>query len=75
MVEWVTSKRMHEVEDGKIEVIGPEITDIPAKSLLPMAIIAAPKARLSPKRACARRSFSWMPQRPARRFRLKPPFP
>ncbi len=38
MVEWVTSKRMEEVEDGKIEVIGPEITDIPAASKLPMAI-------------------------------------
>ena len=38
MVEWVTSKRMDEVEDGKIEVIGPEITDVPAKSILPMAI-------------------------------------
>ena len=39
MVEWVTSKRMEEVEDGKIEIIGPEITDVPAKSILPMAII------------------------------------
>jgi acetyl-CoA synthase len=38
MVEWVTSKRMDEVEDGKVEVIGPEITDVPPKSLLPMAI-------------------------------------
>ncbi|MDD5127842.1 MAG: acetyl-CoA decarbonylase/synthase complex subunit alpha/beta [Dehalococcoidales bacterium] len=38
MVEWVTSKRMDEVEDGKIEVIGPEITDVPANSKLPMAI-------------------------------------
>jgi len=28
MVEWVTSKRMDEVEDGKIDVIGPELTDI-----------------------------------------------
>ncbi len=39
MVEWVTSKRMEEVEDGKIEVIGPEITDVPAGSKLPMAIV------------------------------------
>ena len=39
MVEWVTSKRMNEVEDGKIEVIGPEITDIPPESHLPMAIV------------------------------------
>ncbi len=38
MVEWVTSKRMEEVEDGKIEVIGPEMTDVPAGSKLPMAI-------------------------------------
>ncbi|MBM2824742.1 MAG: dehydrogenase/acetyl-CoA synthase [Dehalococcoidales bacterium] len=38
MVEWVTSKRMDEVEDGKIEVIGPEIADAPANHRLPMAI-------------------------------------
>jgi acetyl-CoA synthase len=38
MVEWVTSKRMEEVEDGKIEVVGPEIKDIPAGSKLPLAI-------------------------------------
>ena len=38
MVEWVTSKRMDEVEDGKIEVIGAEITDIEAGSQLPLAI-------------------------------------
>jgi len=38
MVEWITSKRMEEVEDGKIEVIGPEVTDIEAGSRLPMAI-------------------------------------
>jgi len=38
MVEWVTSKRMEEVEDGKVEVIGPEITDSPAGSRLPLAI-------------------------------------
>jgi len=38
MVEWVTSKRMEEVEDGKIEVIGPEITDVPVGSGLPLAI-------------------------------------
>jgi len=38
MVEWVTSKRMDEVEDGRIDVIGPEITDVPLKSTLPMAI-------------------------------------
>ncbi|MFC1970532.1 acetyl-CoA decarbonylase/synthase complex subunit alpha/beta [Chloroflexota bacterium] len=38
MVEWVTSKRMEEVEDGKIEVIGPELTDIQVGSRLPLAI-------------------------------------
>ncbi|MDD4858709.1 MAG: CO dehydrogenase/CO-methylating acetyl-CoA synthase complex subunit beta, partial [Dehalococcoidales bacterium] len=38
MVEWVTSKRMDEVEDGKIEVIGPELTDVQPGSKLPMAI-------------------------------------
>jgi acetyl-CoA synthase len=38
MVEWVTSKPMNEVEDGKIEIIGPEITDVKAGSRLPMAI-------------------------------------
>ena len=39
MVEWVTSKRMDEVEDGKIEVIGPEVTDAEAESALPLAIV------------------------------------
>ena len=38
MCEWVTSKRMNEVEDGKVEVIGPEVSEIPAGSKLPMAI-------------------------------------
>lgn len=38
MVEWVTSKPMEEVTDGKIEIIGPEITDVPAGTKLPMAI-------------------------------------
>jgi acetyl-CoA synthase len=38
MVEWVTSKNMEEVEDGKIEVIGPEISDVPVGSKLPLAI-------------------------------------
>ncbi len=38
MVEWVTSKRMDEVEDGKIEVIGPEMTDVAPGSRLPLAI-------------------------------------
>jgi acetyl-CoA synthase len=38
MVEWVTSKRMDEVEDGRIEVIGPELSDVEAGSKLPLAI-------------------------------------
>jgi acetyl-CoA synthase len=38
MVEWVSSKRMDEVEDGKIEVIGPELADISPGSRLPLAI-------------------------------------
>jgi len=38
MVEWVTTKRMNEVEDGKVEVIGPDMTDVPAGSRLPLAI-------------------------------------
>jgi acetyl-CoA synthase len=39
MVEWVTTKRMDEVEDGNIDVIGQEITDIEAGTRLPMAIV------------------------------------
>ncbi len=39
MVEWVTSKRMDEVEDGNIEVIGPELGDVEAGSQLPLAIV------------------------------------
>jgi acetyl-CoA synthase len=39
MVEWVTSKRMDEVEDGRVEVIGPELTDVEAGSQLPLAIV------------------------------------
>jgi acetyl-CoA synthase len=39
MVEWVTSKRMDEVEDGLVEVIGPELADVEAGSRLPMAIV------------------------------------
>ncbi len=38
MVEWVTSKRMDEVEDGKIEIIGPDMKDIKVGSRLPLAI-------------------------------------
>ncbi len=38
MVEWVTTKRMDEIEDGKVEIIGPDTADITAGSRLPMAI-------------------------------------
>ncbi len=38
MCEWVTTKRMDEVEDGKMEVIGPDMKDIKAGSRLPLAI-------------------------------------
>jgi acetyl-CoA synthase len=38
MVEWITSKNMDDVEDGKIEVIGPEITDVKAGDKLPLAV-------------------------------------
>ncbi|MFC2066985.1 acetyl-CoA decarbonylase/synthase complex subunit alpha/beta [Chloroflexota bacterium] len=38
MVEWVTTKRMDEVEDGKVEVIGPNTADVQAGSRMPLAI-------------------------------------
>jgi len=38
MVEWVTTKNMEEVEDGKVEVIGPGLDAIEAGSRLPLAI-------------------------------------
>jgi acetyl-CoA synthase len=38
MVEFSTLKRMDEVEDGKIEIVGPDITDVPVGSKLPLAI-------------------------------------
>jgi len=39
MVEWVTTKRMDEVEDGKIEVIGPEIDQCTPEGTIPLAIV------------------------------------
>ncbi|MDO9585339.1 MAG: hypothetical protein Q7I93_02510, partial [Syntrophales bacterium] len=39
-VEWITSKNMDEVEDGKVEVIGPDVDDITPPAKLPLAIIA-----------------------------------
>jgi len=38
MIEISEMKDMSEVEDGKIELVGPDITDVPAKSRLPLAI-------------------------------------
>jgi acetyl-CoA synthase len=38
MVEWVTSKRMEEVEDGKLEIFGPDLDQVKAGSQLPLAI-------------------------------------
>ncbi len=38
MVEYSVLKEMDEVEDGKIEIVGPDLTDIEAGSRLPLAI-------------------------------------
>jgi len=37
--EWTTLKPMSEVEDGKIEVIGPDLDDLPEGSQGPLAIV------------------------------------
>ena len=37
--EFVTTKQMNEVEDGKIEVIGPEIDDIKKGAAIPLGIV------------------------------------
>ncbi len=39
-VEWTTSREMSEVEDGKVEVIGPDIKDVQPPAKLPLAIVA-----------------------------------
>jgi acetyl-CoA synthase len=39
-VEWTTSKRMEEVEDGKVEVIGPDVKDVKAGTRLHFAMVA-----------------------------------
>ena len=36
--EYVTTRELGEIEDGKIEVIGPEIDDVPEGAQLPLAI-------------------------------------
>lgn len=38
-VEWTTMRSMDEVEDGKFEVIGPNLADIKPGSRLPLAIV------------------------------------
>ena len=38
--EWTTSKPMDEVEDGKVEVIGPDLDEIPEGGRFDMAIVA-----------------------------------
>lgn len=39
-VEWTTMKDMSEVEDGKIEVVGPDLHEIKPGTKLPIAIVA-----------------------------------
>ncbi len=38
--EWTTTRDMSEVEDGKVEVIGPDVKDVKAPAQLPLAIVA-----------------------------------
>jgi len=38
-VEWVTTKEMDEVEDGRVELIGPDITDVQPPGQLPIAVV------------------------------------
>lgn len=39
-VEWTTSRSMEDVEDGRVEVIGPEVTDVACGSRLHFAMVA-----------------------------------
>jgi acetyl-CoA synthase len=39
-VEWATTKEMDEVEDGRIEIFGPDVDDLEAGAKLPLAIVA-----------------------------------
>jgi len=39
-VEWTTSKRMDEVEDGRIDIIGKDVTDVKPGSRLHFAMVA-----------------------------------
>ena len=38
-VEWVTSKRMDEVEDGKVELFGPDLDSVKEGGGLPLAVV------------------------------------
>jgi len=38
-VEWATTKDMDEVEDGKIEMFGPDVDDVESGARLPLAIV------------------------------------
>lgn len=38
-VEWITTREMDEVEDGRVEVIGPDIPDVQPPGQLPIAIV------------------------------------
>ncbi len=39
-VEWTTTKRMEEIEDGKIEIIGPDVGEVTAGTRLHFAMVA-----------------------------------
>ena len=39
-VEWTTTKRMEEVEDGRVEVIGPDVADVQPGTRLHFAMVA-----------------------------------
>jgi len=38
-VEWTTMKPMSEVEDGRMELVGPDLDQVPPKTRLPLAIV------------------------------------
>ena len=44
-VEWTTTKRMEEVEDGKVEVIGPNMDGLPPGSQVHFAMVAEVSGR------------------------------
>ncbi|MDV2989247.1 MAG: acetyl-CoA decarbonylase/synthase complex subunit alpha/beta [Dehalogenimonas sp.] len=45
MLEWVTSRPGEDIVDGKVSVIGPEITDTPPGSKLPLGIVVEVSGR------------------------------